>query len=266
MPRLPTREEAKAIEEHRLADVWSDIGTAEDSKAFFIDLATIIKADLSLRSRIGIAEAMLGYAADIRFLRGAETLVEARRRAYGLRRETSDLQKTLAKFEFQWANAAEAVRLKGRLEAARECGAIFENARQHHKQFESLYGDLSGMPDKRLCEMGDAMWQAMSKIAPPFRFADCRGAIADLDAVLESWSNVTGSQKGRAPPSKALTDMIARLMETFEDATGRSASGPRAGFQSFAKRIRRALPPSIHNADTAGAALSRRIRRMSANR
>ncbi|MFM9848288.1 MAG: hypothetical protein ACKVP3_14145 [Hyphomicrobiaceae bacterium] len=265
MPRLPTREEAKAMEEHRLAEVWSDIGTAEDAETFFIDLGTIINAELSLRSRFRIAEAMLAYSTDIRAMLDAENIMEAQRLVNGLRRESSDLQRTLARFEREWAGAADAVRPKIRLQAARECGAIIQNARQHRDQFESISRGSTGVPSKRLAEVGNAVWEAMWKIVPPFRFADCRGALADLNTVSERWTDIIGSQKGRAPRSKALSDMIERLAETFEAASGRSASGPRTRFQAFVKRIVRALPGNIYNAGTE-AALSKRIRRMLADR
>jgi hypothetical protein len=268
LPRIPTEEERRRLEEWRLDDVWDDTHSEDDPVTFFEDLEKIIKTPLSLRSRIHMAEAMAVYCNGIRAILDAKEMKEAKRLVMLARREIRILQKLVERYEK--ATTVKVGSRKRLSEAGKECWLAYQNAKDCFERLQAMAG-YSVMPsdgrmfpsEERLSEAVRIVSEAIFKIAPPFWWADFDSALTVLNALLDRWVPLTGSRKGQAHPSKLLTDFIARLERVFEHATGRPPKARRSGFESFIRRILESLPSGIYNDKVVtAAAIPKRIKRL----
>ena len=233
----------------RMLKEWERLKSLTDSDGYFGRLEQKIGAKLDTRFRLRVVRIMVSYCCSIRRLEWSDPRLfdNAKRLVVTARGRVAALCRILEEFDPHRQSVSEfSVGLH------RECWPVYMSVKE-------LYDELRGLEDHqpwRLAGISESMFEALSKIEPPFWAVDCEIALSILDQQLGSWSDTTNSRRGKRFRDKIIDEFIIRLEHVFKSRP----SSANNHFVAFLKYIVGALPVDIRPDD--GQALTARVKRL----
>jgi hypothetical protein len=234
----------------RVCKEWERLKRLTDVDAFFSGLEQKTEAKLDTRFRLRVVRTMVSHCNSIRRLEWSDPRVldNAKRLVVAARGRVAALCRILEEFDPDRQTVSEFYSMG----LHRECGPVYMSVKER-------YDELSGLEDHqpwRLAGISGSMFEALSKIAPPFWAVDCDTALSILDHLLGSWSDTTNSRKGKRLRDKIIDEFLIRLEHVFKSRPPTANTH----FVPFLKYIVDALPEFTR--PDAGQALTARVKRL----